>query len=183
MAINGGRQLTDDEVDKFAYEIALGYYTDEELRQHFKLIPSSFDTWKSSSRVQSLLLVKRREIDESDAALKIHARRAMRKSIDEYIKIVEDKEAPAKTRMEAGRQLREIAAGVDKAALSDPTNTGERPVIIKTNLDLKGAKGVYVITAKEIEDQAEEAKILERERHGDNVMDEIASLIGEMPQV
>jgi hypothetical protein len=177
VAINNGRTLTDDEKKQFAYEIALGYFEDDELRRRFKLQPGPFADYKVSEEINNLVLLARREIDESDVALKIHARRAMRMMIDQYVAIVRDPEAPAKTRMEAGKQLRETAIGVDKQVLNDPESGGA--VIIRTNLGMEGAKGVYTVTSKEIQDQLEENDRMARELHGNDAIDEIAALIGE----
>ena len=177
--INNGRTLTDEGKQQFAYELALGYFADDDLRRRFKLQPSVYATYRASDEIADLVLVKRREIDESDFALKVHARRAARIALDEYLTIVRDPEAPAKTRMEAGRQIREIASGVDKA-VKDSGEGGEGPVIIKTNLSLEGAKGVYAITAAEISAQVEENTKLVAERVArDDLHDEIAALIGE----
>jgi hypothetical protein len=177
VSINNGRTLTDEEKQTFAYEIALGYFEDDELRRRFKLLPQSFALYKASEEINNLVLLKKREIDESDVALKIHARRAMRLMIDQYIGIVKDPEAPAKTRMEAGKQLRETAIGVDKQVLNDPETGGA--VIIRTNLGMEGAKGVYTVTSQEIQEQLADNDRMARELHGNAAIDEIAALIGE----
>ena len=156
-----GRTLTAEEKDQFAYEVALGYFTDDELRRRFKLQPAAYDYIKGSASMQLRILDKLRVLDESDFALKVHARRAARVALGEYIKIVKDDEAPAKTRMEAGRQIREIARGVDKDVLA--ADVSEGMLVLKTNLDLEGAKGVYAITADEIETQLEENDRLKAE--------------------
>lgn len=180
MAKNDGRTLTEEEKQQFAYELALGYFDDEELRRRFKLQPAPFAMYKASDAIQLLVLEKQRELDESDFALKVHARRAARVALSEYINIVKDPEAPAKTRMEAGKQIREIARGVDKDALQG--DTGEGMLILKTNLDLEGAKGVYAITAEEIQEQHEENERLLGEAtemaENDQRDAEIAALIG-----
>lgn len=149
------KSLSAEEKERFAYELALGYFEPEELRHQFKLLPEGFNQYMVSDEIKTLTAAKRREIDESDAALRIHARRAARIAIDELANLVKDKEAPAKTRMEAGRQLREYATVADKKVLDDP-NAGEGAVIIKTNLDMKSARGVYTITSEEIQEQVAE---------------------------
>lgn len=153
MASNNGRTLSDEEKEQFAYEIALGYFDEDQLRRRFKLAPAAFVMYCNSEEVHDLVLSKKREVDESDFALKVHARRAARVALEEYIKIVQDKEAPAKTRMEAGKQIREIASGVDKAALGGGAADEGGAVIIRTNLDLEGAKGVYAVSAADIREQ------------------------------
>lgn len=174
-AINNGRTLTEEGKQAFAYELALGYFLDEELRRRFKLQPSAFESYRKSEEIADLVLLKKREIDESDFALKVHARRAVRLSLDEYFKIVRDPEAPAKTRMEAGKQIREIAAGVDRA-VKDTGDDTEGAVIIKTNLSMDGMKGTYAITAAEIEEQVNENAELSAAAL--TPADEIAALIG-----
>lgn len=172
---NHGRTLTAEGKQQFAYELALGYFAMDEMRRRFKLSPQAFDAYVESDEIRDLVLQKKREIDESDFALKVHARRAARLALDEYVKIVQDADAPAKTRMEAGRQIREIASGVDKAVKDGDTDEGGA-VIIKTNLTMEGAKGVYAITAEEISAQVEENTKLAQEAL--TPADEIAALIG-----
>lgn len=155
VAINGGRTLPDEAKQEFAYELALGYFNDEELRRKFKLIPTSFEMYKASDEIALLVQSEKRKIDESDVALKLMARRAAREVLESNIKILRDPDAPAKTRMAAGQQIRDFAEGVDKAALRDPENTGGA-VIIHTNLNMEGAKGVYTVTAREIDEQQAE---------------------------
>jgi len=162
MASNHGRTLSDEEKEQFAYEIALGYFDEDQLRRRFKLQPTAFALYCNSEEIHDLVLMKKREVDESDFALKVHARRAARVALEEYIKLVQDKEAPAKTRMEAGKQIREIAAGVDKAVLGGKGGADEGgAVIIRTNLDLEGAKGVYAVSAADIREQMKDAPRVE----------------------
>ncbi len=148
---NHGRTLTDDDHEKFAYEVALGYFDDEGLRLRFGLTPTALEDYKNREETCRMVLMKQREIDESDQAIRIHARRAARIAIEELAGLVKDDEAPAKTRMEAARQLREYATVVDKHAI-DGGGTGAA-IYIKTNLDLGSADGVYAVTAKEIDEQ------------------------------
>lgn len=173
-ATNNGRTLTQEAKEQFAYEIALGYFDVEQLRRRFKLQPQAFEAYCHSEEIADMVTLKKREIDESDNALKIHARRAARIVLEESIKLVRDPEASARTRMDAGKQIREIAAGVDKAVLKrEGDSEGEGPMIIKTNLDLEGAKGVYAITAQEIAEQTTEHETDE---------DEINSLLGDFDE-
>lgn len=174
-AINGGRTLTTDGKRAFAYELALGYYTDDELRRKFKLIPGSFSMYMASEEIALLRLDEQRKIDESDHALKLIARRATRTVLEENIKLLRDPDANAKTRMAAGAQIRELAEGVDRVALKDASNTGGA-VIIKTNLAMEGQKGVYQVTAAEIDTQVEENRRLQAEQVADN---ELMALIGD----
>lgn len=147
------RKLTDDEKQVFAHEIALGYFEPEELRKIFKLLPEGFSYLMGSVEMQNLISVKRREIDGSPDALRIHARRAARLAIEQLGNIVKDAEAPAKTRMAAGKELRDYAMVADKEALESGSSEA---VIIKTNLDLKDARGVYAITAADIQEDDED---------------------------
>lgn len=155
-AVTYRKTLSAEEKEKFAYEIALGYYSPDELRHAFELLPQGFNMYMDSDEIKRLVIVQKRLVDESDAAVRILARRAARKAIDENIKLVSDPDAPARTRMAASKELRDFAAGFDTKA---PAETGDGPLIIKTNLDLVGAKGVYTIKREEIEEQlaAEEA--------------------------
>lgn len=156
--------LLEPEKERFAYELALGYYEPEELRQVFKLLKDNFKAYLESEDIKLRVMRHRRVIDESPDALRIHARRAARIAIEEYAKLVKDPDAPAKTRMEAGRQLREYAMVADKEAIEQG---GEGPTIIKTNLDLQGAKGVYQIKAEDIERQEAENAALAAEQGED----------------
>jgi cytochrome c1 len=169
--------LSEDEKEKFTYELALGYYELEELRQVFKLLRENFNSYLASEDMKRRVAMKRRVIDESPDALRIHARRAARVAIDEYAKLVKDPDAPAKTRMEAGRQLREYAMVADKEALEDPNSGGA--VYIKTNLDMVNAKGVYKITAEEIDEQiAENERLAEESGAEQPEVDDFADLLG-----
>ena len=159
-ATNGGRTLSAEGKRAFAYELALGYYTDDELRRKFKLIPQSFNQYKASDEIAGLRLDEQRKIDESDFALKLIARRATRTVLEENIKMMKDPDAPAKTRMAAGAQIRELAEGVDRVALKDATASGGA-VIIHTNLAMEGQKGVYQVTASEIDAQLAENRELQ----------------------
>lgn len=161
VASSGGRTLDAEGKQQLAYEIALGYFNDDELRRKFKLIPSALAMYQGSEEILALVQDERRKIDSSDEALKLMARRAAREVLESNIKILRDPDAPAKTRMAAGQQIRDFAEGVDRAALKDPENTGGA-VIIATNLAMEGAKGVYQVTAREIDEQlAENRKLLE----------------------
>jgi len=152
------RTLDAEEKEKFAYELALGYYTEDELRHVFKLLPLNFAHYTASEEIRRLAMVKRREIDESDQAVRIHARRAARVAIDQNAKLVQDDDAPARVRMAASKELREFAIVADKAAIEV---TGDGPIIIRTNLDLKTAQGVYTIRREEVEEQlAENARMI-----------------------
>lgn len=153
MATNGGRTLTADEKEEFAYELALGYFDDEGLRLRFGLLPSALETYKASEDIKRMVLLKQREIDESDEAMRIHARRAARVAISDMAALVQDEDAPAKVRMDASRQLREFATIVDKNAIDEG---GEGPLYIKTNLDLGAANGVYAVTARDVDEQMDE---------------------------
>lgn len=162
-ATNGGRTLTPEGKRAFAYELALGYYTDDELRRKFKLIPAAFAMYQQSEEIGMLRLEEQRKIDESDFALKLIARRATRTVLEENIKMMKDPDAPAKTRMAAGAQIRELAEGVDRVALKDAQASGGA-VIIHTNLAMEGQKGVYQITAKEVDQQLAENRALQAEQ-------------------
>lgn len=162
------KTLSEEEKERFAYELALGYYELEELRRVFKLLRENFNQYLESEDIKTRVMLHRRQIDESPDALRIHARRAARIAIEEYAKLVKDPDAPAKTRMEAGRQLREYAMIADKEAIEQG---GEGPIIIRTNLDMD-AKGVYQIKAEDIEQQVDEAK----EEAGE--LDDFSDLLG-----
>lgn len=180
-ATNGGRTLTPEGKRAFAYELALGYYTDDELRRRFKLIPVSFEMYKQSDEIATIRLEEQRKIDESDHALKLIARRATRTVLEENIKLLRDPDANAKTRMAAGAQIRELAEGVDRVALKDATNTGGA-VIIHTNLAMEGQKGVYQVTAREIDEQLEENRRLQAENSAEARVaaeDALMDLIGD----
>lgn len=151
MSTNNRRTLTDEEKDEFAHELALGYFDDEGLCMRFELTPGALEVYKMSPQIQRLVLIKQREIDESDAAIRIHARRAARVAIQDLVMLVRDEDAPAKTRMQAGRELREYATVVDKQALEQPG--GDGPLVIKTNLSIDKADGVYALTARDVDEQ------------------------------
>lgn len=159
-ATNGGRTLSTEGKRAFAYELALGYYNPDELRRRFKLLPGTMAVFMESEEIMALKLEEQRKIDESDFALKLIARRATREVLESNIKIMRDPDATAKIRMTAGQQIRELAEGVDRAALKDVENTGGA-VIIKTNLAMEGQKGVYQVTASEIEEQITENRELQ----------------------
>ena len=150
MSSNAGRTLDADDKKQLAYELALGYFDDDGLRLKFKLTPAALVDYKTREEIQRLVLIAQREIDESPQAIRIHARRAARVAIQELVTLVEDKDATAKTRMDASRQLREYATVVDKTAIK---SGGELPIIIKTNLDLDNAQGVYAVVAAEVEEE------------------------------
>ena len=170
------RTLTEEEKDAFAYEVALGYFEPEELRKIFKLLPEGFNQYMASDEMATRIALKKREIDESPNALRILARRAARKAVEANAKLVEDPDAPAKTRMEAGRQLREFAVVADRESLAKG-DADEGAVIIRTNLDMGNAKGVYTITAAEIEEQEAENAELSKEA-GAVLEDDFTELLG-----
>lgn len=150
MTIDAARRtLSDEEKEQFAYELALGYFDDEGLCTRFDILPSYLPTLKDMKVIRRLVIKKKREIDESDQAIRILARRAARIAIENAAKIIEDEDAPAKTRMEAGRQLREFAVVADKKALEEG---GDGVIYLESNLSLKSTDGVYAITAKDVED-------------------------------
>ena len=181
MSSNGGRTLSAEEKQQFAYELALGYFADDDLRRKFKLIPTAFEMYKASEEIADMVLAEKRKIDESDFALKLIARRAAREVLESNLRIMRDPDAPAKTRITAGQQIRDFAEGVDKAALRDPENTGGA-VIIRTNLNMEGQKGVYQVTAREIDEQVAENRALQEKAAGvarDDARDaEIQGLLG-----
>jgi len=157
--------LADEEKETLAHELALGYYTNDELRHVFKLHPSAMTLYLESEGFAARVAQAKRKIDESDQALRIHARKAARVAIDELAALVKDKDAPAKTRMEAGRQLREYAFGADRNVLPAAA-AGEGAIYIESNLDFGEQKGVYSLTAKEIAEQ-EEPSGMDRLLYGD----------------
>lgn len=179
-AISGGRTLTKEGKEQFAYELALGYFDAESLRRRFKLIPAAFAKYIQDEEMIALVSAKKREIDESDFALKLLARRAARAMLEMNLGIARDPEAPAKTRMEASKLIREMAQGVDKRDLKDTIDPTEKPVVIRTNLDVEGAKGVYAITSKDIDEQMKknEAERAASEREADDIDPELAALLG-----
>lgn len=169
---NYRRTLSEDEKDKFAYELALGYYEPEQLRHVFKLLPKPFEELCANESMQARVMAKQREIDESDNALRIHARKAARTAINNMSNLVKDEDAPAKTRMDAARQLREYAFAADKGALERPGDPEAGPTFIKTNLEMGAdARGTYQITARDIEEQEAESAAALREEHGDDFAD------------
>lgn len=153
MSSNDRRTLSAEEKEEFAYELALGYFKADEMQQRFELRPSAYQSYADSDEIKRLVLIKHREIDESDQAIRIHARRAARVAITQLAMLVEDEEAPAKTRMDAARQLREYATVVDKEAIAE---SGDGAIYIKTNLDLGNANGVYAITARDVDEQMDD---------------------------
>lgn len=164
------RTLSEEEKDKFAYELALGYYDRNQLRHVFKLLPQPFEEYCTNEAIQARVMEKQRQIDESDAALRIHARKAARIAINEFADLVKDEDASAKTRMDAGRQLREFAFAADKGALERPGDpNADKPSIIKTNLEMgEEARGTYQIKAEDIEaHEAEQAAAMRDEEQDD----------------
>ena len=147
---NAGRTLNAEDKEKFAYEVALGYFDDDQLRLKFQLTPTAVQMYKESEEICRMVLIEQRKIDESDQAMRIHARKAARVAIAELVSLVEDKDATAKTRMDASRQLREYATVVDKQAIE---HSGEGAIYIHTNLDLDNARGVYAVVAEDVEEE------------------------------
>src|SRR5690606_18254225 len=105
------------------------------------------------------------------------ARRAARIALDECIKIMKDEDAPPKTRMEAARQIRDTAEGVDKQVKNADT-AGEGMLILKTNLTLEGAQGVYVIQAEEVDEQLAENDALREGQVQESEDEQIMKLLG-----
>ncbi len=111
----------DNALADLAFEVALGYYTPDELQTRFDLSPTQFDHTTRTPAFQRAVQVFRRQIDEEGQEFRIKARKMASESLTVLFQIAGDDMADQADRIKAVEALCRYA-GFDKGAESGPTN-------------------------------------------------------------
>ena len=103
----------DDWLTDLAFELALRYYTPEELQLRYELTPEQFETITSKEQFKQLQLAAARNIDERGKQFKVLARKLATESLPNLFEIAADQDASHSDRIAAVTALSRFA-GFDK---------------------------------------------------------------------
>lgn len=98
-----------------AFEVALGYFTPDELQTRFDLTPTAFDQTLRTPAFTRAVQVFKRQIDEEGQEFKIKARKMASESLDVLFAIAANDMADQSDRIKAVEALCRYA-GFDKGA-------------------------------------------------------------------
>lgn len=96
-------------VADLAFEVALGYYSPEELQLRFDLTDVQYASAQRLPEFQKAVSAYRREIDEAGTEFKLKARKLASELLPELAVIAADEEASHKDRIEAIREMCKLA--------------------------------------------------------------------------
>lgn len=99
----------DNWVSDLAFEVALGYYTPEELQIKFDLSDTDLDAAQRLPQFQRAVTNYRREIDEDGTEFKLKARKLASELLPELATIAADGQASHKDRIDAIREMAKLA--------------------------------------------------------------------------
>ena len=109
----------DNWVADLAFEVALGYYTPDELRTKFDLTEVELAQAQRIPAFQKAVTAYRREIDENGTEFKLKARKLASELLPELAVIAADEDASHRARIEAIREMARLAGyGKDDAKQS-----------------------------------------------------------------
>lgn len=123
----------DNWIDELAFEVALGYYTPEELSVQYDLSPAKLQFVQENPLFQRAVQKYRREIDESGQEFKFKARKLASILLPEVAAIAADETASHSDRIKAFAELARMA-GYGK---EDPTPQGNQA--FQVNISFSGA--------------------------------------------
>ena len=131
--------------EDLAFEMALGYFSDDALCLKFGIDLETLDAVKVDRAFRVLLLEQSRKIDERGDGFRLEARRHMEEMLQALADIASDGDTAKGSRMKAIELLGKYAGYEDTSE-----NTAGVMLEIRTNLDVGGAKttaGTYTVTA------------------------------------
>lgn len=129
----------DDWLTDLAFEVALRYYTPEELRMRFELSEDEYEQILGARQFQQLQLAAARDIDEKGKQFKVLARKLATESLPNLFAIAGDSEASNSDRIAAITALSRFA-GFDK----EQGQQGNTAFQVNINLGSAPAQGVTV---------------------------------------
>ena len=101
--------LTDDWMPDLAFEVALGYYTPEELQLRFGLSETRYSQVRALPAFQKIVDSHRRDIDEKGTQFKLKARKLASALLPEVAAVVADPTASHADRISAFNTLAKMA--------------------------------------------------------------------------
>lgn len=133
---------TENWVQNLAFEVALGYFTPEELQTKFGLTPEAYQQITSMVDFRRAEADYRREIDDEGIAFRLRARKAAEEILSEMYAMAFDQTLDAKDRLRA-MELMCKYAGFD--ANKAEGEGGGVKLQIYTNLNLGPEDKTYTI--------------------------------------
>lgn len=135
-------QTADNWVQSLAFEVALGYFTPEELQLKFDLSPEAYEKITHMPAFRQAEGDYRREIDDEGIAFRLRARKAAEQILMELYEMAFDRSIEAKDRLKAMEMLCRYA-GFESQAKEG--NDGGLKLQIYTNLNMGGQDRTYSI--------------------------------------
>lgn len=121
-------------VADLAFEVALGYYTPEELDLKYSLTPERRELVQASPEFQRAVALYRREIDETGEEFKLKARKLASELLPELALIVADDKLSTSDRINAYKELARLSGyGRDDAA------AGQTQAAFQLQINFSGA--------------------------------------------
>jgi len=122
-------------VEEMAFEVALGYFTPEDLQLKYELSPAHYDHIVGLPAFRKATADYRREIDDEGIAFRLRARKAAEEVLDEIYAAAFDRTEDLKDRLKAAEMLCKYA-GFETAKAD---GEGGVKLQIFTNLSLNGS--------------------------------------------
>lgn len=129
-------------VQELAFEVALGYFTPEDLQLKYDLTPDQYAHVTALPSFRKASADYRREIDDEGIAFKLRARKAAEDILEELHAMAFDQRLDAKDRLKAMEMVCKYA-GFEAQRVDDG---GGVKLQIFTNLDLNGASSGQTYT-------------------------------------
>lgn len=129
----------DDWLTDLAFEVALRYYTPDELQMRFELTADEYEQILQAQQFQQLQLAAARDIDEKGKQFKVLARKLATESLPNLFAIAGDSEASNSDRIAAITALSRFA-GFDK----EQGQQGNTAFQVNINLSSAPTRGVTV---------------------------------------
>ncbi len=143
-------QLTPEQAEQLALDIAQGFFTDAQLCLRHDLTITQLEAVRDLPEFKKHLLEVDRVLNDGGEQFVHKARTHAARALDKLAKCLDNEEATVSLQMRAAAEIIEIAGLKRK---NDDTGSGFK-LTINTNLALGGVdtgkKGVYVIEAKPV---------------------------------
>ena len=111
-------------VADLAFEVALGYYSPEELQLKFDLSEEQYDQVQRTPAFEKAVAHYRREIDEDGTEFKLKARKLASTLLPELGEIAADPSASHSDRISAIREMCRLAGYGKEETAQNPGNAG-----------------------------------------------------------
>lgn len=124
---------TENWVQSLAFEVALGYFTPQELQTKFQLTPEAYSKITELDAFRRAEADYRREIDDEGIAFRLRARKSAEQVLEELYAMAFDRTIAAKDRLKAMEMMCRYAGFESQAKDGD---SGGLKLQIYTNLNL-----------------------------------------------